>query len=82
MLGIKRILGTYHIEPANIIAFGDSINDIGMLKFAGCGIAMGTADDAVKNSADYITASASDSGVSKWLSSFLLVPDSTFKRNF
>ncbi len=70
VLGIKRILGTYHIEPADIIAFGDGINDIGMLRFAGCGIAMGTADDAVKNSADYITASASDSGVSKWLSSF------------
>ena len=71
VLGIKRILGTYHIEPTDIIAFGDGINDIGMLKFAGCGIAMGTADDAVKNSSDYITASASDSGVSKWLSSFL-----------
>lgn len=71
VLGIKKILDIYNIEPADIIAFGDGINDIGMLKFAGCGIAMGTADDAVKNSADYITASASDSGVSKWLSSFL-----------
>lgn len=48
MLGIKKVLGTYHIEPADIIAFGDGINDIGMLKFAGRGIAMGTADDAVK----------------------------------
>lgn len=67
VLGIKRILDICHIVPADIIAFGDGSNDIGMLKFAGCGIAMGIADDAVKNSADYITASASDSGVSKWL---------------
>lgn len=70
VLGIKKILGTYHIEPADIIAFGDGINDIGMLKFAGRGIAMGTATDEVKSVANFITASANDCGVSKWLSSF------------
>lgn len=74
VLGIKKILGTYHIEPADIIAFGDGINDIGMLKFAGRGIAMGTATDEVKSVANYITASANDCGVSKWLSFFLVKP--------
>ena len=74
VLGIKKILGTYHIEPADIIAFGDGINDIGMLKFAGRGIAMGTATDEVKSVANYITASANDCGVSQWLSSFLVKP--------
>lgn len=71
VVGIKKILDIYHIAPADIIAFGDGINDIAMLKFAGCGIAMGTAADEVKSAADYITSSACDSGVSKWLSSFL-----------
>ena len=71
VVGIKKILGTYHISPAEIIAFGDGFNDIAMLKFAGRGIAMGTAADEVKSAADYITSSACDSGVSKWLSSFL-----------
>ena len=71
VVGIKKILGTYHISPAEIIAFGDGFNDIEMLKFAGRGIAMGTAADEVKSAADYITSSACDSGVSKWLSSFL-----------
>lgn len=69
VVGIKKILGTYHISPAEIIAFGDGINDIEMLKFAGRGIAMGMAADEVKSAADYITSSACDSGVSKWLSS-------------
>lgn len=55
------------------IAFGDGSNDIQMLEFAGCGIAMKTADDAVKSAADYVTASAGDGGVSKWLSSFALM---------
>lgn len=71
VVGIKKILGTYHISPAEIIAFGDGFNDIAMLKFAGYGIAMGTATDDVKNAADYITSSAVDCGVGKWLSSFL-----------
>ena len=73
VLGIKKILDIYHIDPADIIAFGDGSNDISMLKFAGRGIAMETAGDAVKSTADYVTASASDSGVSKWLSSFALI---------
>lgn len=73
MLGIRQILDTCHIDPMDTIAFGDGSNDIQMLEFAGCGIAMKTADDAVKSAADYVTASAGDGGVSKWLSSFALM---------
>lgn len=69
VLGIKKILGIFHISPEDIIAFGDGFNDIGMLEYAGCGIAMETADDAVRRAADCITASANDSGVSRWLRS-------------
>ncbi len=71
VLGIKKILDIYNIGPDDIIAFGDGSNDIGMLEFAGRGIAMGTATDEVKSVADYITSSACDNGVSNWLSSFL-----------
>mgnify|MGYP003296209149 CR=1 FL=1 len=73
VLGIRQILDTCHIDPMDTIAFGDGSNDIQMLEFAGCGIAMKTADDAVKSAADYVTASAGDGGVSKWLSSFALM---------
>lgn len=78
VMGIKKILGTYNIEPADIIAFGDGSNDIAMLKFAGCGIVMETADDEVKSVADYVTSSAGDSGVSKWLSSCLSTKKNPF----
>lgn len=78
VMGIKKILGTYNIEPADIIAFGDGSNDIAMLKFAGCGIVMETADDEVKSAADYVTSSAGDSGVSKWLSSCLSTKKNPF----
>ena len=83
VLGIKKILATYNIEPSDIIAFGDGSNDIAMLDFAGCGIAMCTATDEVKSAADHVTASAGDSGVSKWLHSGLdkRLADSTSKCN-
>lgn len=78
VMGVKKILGAYNIEPADIIAFGDGSNDIAMLKFAGCGIVMETADDEVKSVADYVTSSAGDSGVSKWLSSCLSTKKNPF----
>lgn len=37
------------------MAMGDSLNDIAMIKEAGLGVAMGNAQDIVKETADYIT---------------------------
>ncbi len=36
------------IDPADIVAFGDNFNDVGMLTSVGLGIAMGNAPDGVK----------------------------------
>lgn len=41
------------IDLNEIVAFGDSYNDISMLTIAGLGIAMGNADDEVKSHANY-----------------------------
>ncbi|MDF7667565.1 pyridoxal phosphatase [Orbaceae bacterium ESL0727] len=41
------------IDLREIVAFGDSYNDLSMLKIAGLGIAMGNADAEVKAGADY-----------------------------
>lgn len=42
------------IELEQIIAFGDSYNDLSMLKMAGLGIAMGNADEEIKQQADRV----------------------------
>lgn len=47
-----RLLG---IPMANVLALGDSGNDITMLKQAGLGVAMGNAPDFVKAAADAVT---------------------------
>ena len=51
------------INPEEIIAFGDNHNDIGMLRLAGLGVAMGNAHEEVKAAADYVTLSNAEDGV-------------------
>lgn len=46
-----------------VVAFGDEDNDLPMLNFAGFGVAMGNASQAVKDAADYITATNDEDGV-------------------
>ncbi len=57
---IARILG---IAPEEVVAIGDNHNDIGMLQFAGLGIAMGNAHEEVKAAANYVTTRNSEEGV-------------------
>lgn len=62
----------YALKPTEIIAIGDSENDISMIEYAGLGIAMGNATDHVKGKADYITDSNDDEGVANAISKFVL----------
>ncbi|MEM6757825.1 MAG: HAD hydrolase family protein, partial [Planctomycetota bacterium] len=57
----------YRIEPQHTMAIGDGPNDIGMLKFAGLGVAMGNAFDEVKAAADVVAPSNDDDGVADTL---------------
>lgn len=43
------------IEPAQVVAFGDDVNDIEMLQFAGLGVAVGNATQAARDAADEYT---------------------------
>lgn len=57
---------------SEVIAIGDNYNDINMIEFAGLGIAMGNAPDAVKQCADDITLSNDEDGVAKAIKKYLL----------
>lgn len=61
--GLRRMAQLLAISPQQCAAFGDSENDVPMLKAAGLGVAMGNAMEVAKNSADYITDNASEDGV-------------------
>ena len=60
---ILEICKEKKISPSDVMAFGDSPNDISMIKDAGIGIAMLNATDDVKDAADCITLSNDDEGV-------------------
>lgn len=62
---LEIIAEKYNIERKNILAIGDSENDIEMIKYAGMGIAMGNAYEHVKEISDEITSSNDEEGVSK-----------------
>ncbi len=66
-------LGEYYgIDKAEMIAVGDMSNDLPMIQYAGLGVAMANAVDAVKSAADYITASNTENGVAKVIKKFVL----------
>jgi Cof subfamily protein (haloacid dehalogenase superfamily) len=60
---LKMIAADLGIAPEEIVAIGDNHNDIGMLHFAGLGVAMDNAPEEVKMAADYVTLSNAQDGV-------------------
>lgn len=72
-VGIDKIIKYYGIDLSETIAFGDGGNDIGMIKLAGIGVAMGNANKEVKEIANYITDDVDNDGVYKALKHFNLI---------
>ncbi len=63
--GMQKVLEHLGMERVDSIAFGDGPNDLDMLQFAGCGVAMGNAGDNVKEAADFVTEHIDRDGI--WL---------------
>ncbi len=61
--GIRRLCAAMSISMRNVLAIGDSENDIDMLRDCGVGVAMGNAIKPVKAVADAITLSNHEDGV-------------------
>ena len=68
MLKLAELLG---IRREEMIVFGDGWNDISMIHEAGCGVAMGNAQEAVKEAADLVTDSNEEDGVAKIIEKIL-----------
>ncbi len=62
-VGMEAICRHFGIRQEDTIAFGDGGNDIEMLQWAGVGIAMGNADDKVKQHADLVTTDVDSEGI-------------------
>lgn len=69
---LKVIAQHYQVGRKEVLAIGDSYNDMAMIEWAGIGVAMGNARKTVKEAADYITAGNEDEGVAVALQRFVL----------
>jgi len=62
----------FGIDKSEMIAIGDGNNDIGMITYAGLGVAVENAPDDVRAAADYITLSNNENGVAHVIEKFIL----------
>lgn len=65
--GIQQIADILGVAREEILAIGDDMNDLEMIKYAGLGIAMGNAVDPVKAAADRIAPHCSEDGMAQIL---------------
>lgn len=71
--GIVKVCGMLGVDIRDTFAFGDSANDLGMLRTAGVGVAMGNGTKEVKDAADYVTDSLAEDGIWKACRHFALI---------
>ena len=68
---LQALAAQFHITPEQVMAFGDSDNDIELLSYAGCGVAMQNATANLMKAASAVTRSNNEDGVAFYLESFL-----------
>lgn len=69
---LASIAGHYGLQREEIIAVGDTYNDIEMIEYAGLGVAVGNARPEVQKKADYVCPSNEDCGVAEVVEKFIL----------
>ncbi|NLX90628.1 MAG: HAD family phosphatase [Firmicutes bacterium] len=69
---LKFLAERKNLSPSQVIAMGDSYNDIDMLQYAGMGVAMGNAPPDVQKAADFVAAASSEDGVALFLEKYIL----------
>lgn len=70
---IQYLVDSLGITLDECMAFGDSDNDIEMIRMCGIGVAMGNSAEELKNVADYITTDINDDGIYNALKHFELI---------
>ena len=71
--GIREICAYFGFRPEETMAFGDGENDLSMMAQAGISVAMGNADERVRTSADYVTDTSENAGITQALQHFGLI---------
>ncbi|WP_240419305.1 Cof-type HAD-IIB family hydrolase [Paenibacillus periandrae] len=70
--GVRQVCEMFGYDMSQVIAMGDSQNDISMIRECGLGVAMGNAQEEVKALADVITTSNEEHGVARIIEQYIL----------
>ncbi|MGQ0551312.1 MAG: HAD family hydrolase [Armatimonadota bacterium] len=62
------------IAPAEVIAVGDNLNDLAMIRLAGLGVAMANAPEGLRARAAFVAPSNEDDGLRDVIERFILTP--------
>lgn len=68
---LRKVSSWLELSMDEIMAVGDSMNDLAMIREAGFGVAMGNAQDVVKQEANYVTGSNKEDGVAQVINKVL-----------
>lgn len=71
---VKMLAEQLGIKQEETMTIGDNGNDLSMIRYAGCGVAMGNAIPEVKAAADFQTRSNNESGVAYAIKKLALEP--------
>jgi hydroxymethylpyrimidine pyrophosphatase-like HAD family hydrolase len=71
---LERLCADLKVSPENVMAVGDSRNDVPMMRWAGVGVAMANASAEVRAAVDNVTESNDADGVARAIERFALNP--------
>ena len=69
---LGEVIARHGLRAGDLAAIGDAPNDVGMLLFAGLGVAVDNADAAAKAAADVVVASNDEDGVAEAIERYVL----------
>ncbi|WP_339318998.1 Cof-type HAD-IIB family hydrolase [Paenibacillus sp. FSL R10-2734] len=69
--GIMEVCKLLGLEMSQVIAVGDSLNDLAAIQQAGLGVAMGNAQETVKEEADAVVASNNNDGIAEVIQKYI-----------
>lgn len=78
--GVRTVCQRLGIGMEQVMAIGDSCNDLALIRSVGLGVAMGNADDALKRVAHAVTAANEQDGVAEAIRRHLLDGDQRVSR--
>ncbi len=73
-VALRMVAERLGITREVIIAVGDNLNDLAMIEYAGVGVAMGNAPEALRARADFVAPSNDEHGLQEVIERFVLAP--------